>query len=169
MDKEQMLKASMVNVQQNITTQINIGVVKGNYFQHVENVNIGAPAKEEEPRKKEYSVEILFGRAENNRREAKRFCQFLKDQGMDGTMLNSAKGNAVNKAFVALYLYRMEKEELPEQPNGDACYRFLKEDCGLEFSVNQKTYANFIRKAIETWDEHELRDMTDLIRKAYTD
>ena len=66
-------------------------------------------------------------------------------------------------AFVALYRHL----DLPEQPNGDACYRFLKEDCGLAFTVGQKTYANFIRKAIDTLQDRDLTDVMAQIAKAY--
>lgn len=155
MDKEQMLKASMVNVQQNITTQINIGVVKGNYFQHVENVNIGAPAKEEETRKKDF----LFVDADTNRREAKRFVSFLKKEGIDKVEVDTTEGNSVNRAFVAYCRYWSKKGVLPERPNAAACFRFLKDECNRTFGVLEKGYINFIRKMIAEVPDTKLGDM----------
>ena len=108
-------------------------------------------------------METLFGDADANRSEAERFNRFLAGQGLAGTPLNSGTTNPVNKAFVALYRHL----DLPEQPNGDACYRFLKEDCGLAFTVNQKTYANFIRKAIDTMPDADLAEVMAQIAKAY--
>lgn len=164
MEKEELMKAPVMNVQYNIDTQINIGRVEGNYYQHVETLNIGTLHSEKEPHK-EYVLESLFGSGERNRKEAEKFCAFLKKQGWADTTLNSAMANPVNKAFVALYRNRMEKDVLPEQPNGDACYRFLKDDCRLTFTVGQKTYANFIRKAIDTMSDRDLGDMPELVRR----
>jgi hypothetical protein len=170
--KKDIQQAAVQNVQNIYGTQINIGRVEGHYIEHVDTLIIGPcaepakkeePVNKEEPVKKEYAVEVLFGDAERNRREAERFNRFLAGQGLTGTALNSAMSNAVNKAFVALYRHL----DLPEQPNGDACYRFLKDGCGLTFTVGQKTYANFIRKAIDTWDDRALEEMTRRIAKAY--
>lgn len=160
MDKEQMLKASMVNVQQNITTQINIGTVLGNYFQHVENVYIGGPMPEEaggkeKPRKKE----TLFAEAETQLKEAKRFVAFLKKEGIDKVEVDTTEPNPVNRAFVACYRYWSKKVKLPVQPNAAACYRFLKDDCNRQFGVGDKSYINFIRRMITEVPDEKLGDM----------
>lgn len=167
-DKKDIQQAAMHNVQNIYGTQINIGKVEGHYIEHVDTLIIGKCREEKaneppkEPRK-EYAVEILFGDAETNRKQAERFNRFLAGQGLTGKPLNSAQTNPVNKAFVALYRHL----DLPDQPNGDACYRFLKEDCGLTFTVGQKTYANFIRKAIDTMSDKELAEVMAQVEKAY--
>ena len=167
-DKKDIQQAAMHNVQNIYGTQINIGKVEGHYIEHVDTLIIGKCREEKaneppkEPRK-EYAVEILFGDAETNRKQAERFNRFLAGQGLTGTPLNSAQTNPVNKAFVAVYRHL----DLPDQPNGDACYRFLKEDCGLTFTVGQKTYANFIRKAIDTMSDKELTEVMAQLEKGY--
>lgn len=167
-DKKDIQQAAMHNVQNIYGTQINIGKVEGHYIEHVDTLIIGKcrEEKEQEPPKeprKEYTVEILFGDAETNRKQAERFNRFLAGQGLTGTPLNSAQTNPVNRAFVAVYRHL----GLNEQPNGDACYRFLKDDCGLSFTVGQKTYANFIRKAIDTLPDRELTEVMAQVAKAY--
>ena len=167
-DKKDTPQAAMHNVQNIYGTQINIGRVEGHYIEHVDTLIIGhcREEKEQQPPKdprKEYAVEVLFGTADANRKQAERFNRFLAGQGLAGTPLNSAMTNPVNKAFVALYRHL----DLPEQPNGDACYRFLKDDCGLTFTVGQKTYANFIRKAIDTMPDRDLADVMAQVGKAY--
>lgn len=162
MDKEQMLKTQMLNVQQNITTQINIGTVQGNYFQHVENVNIGSPVPpqqeasgKEDTRRKE----TLFADADTHRKEAKRFVAFLRKEGIDGVEVDTTEPNAVNRAFVAYYRYWSKKGKLPAQPNAAACYRFLKTDCNRAFGVGEKSYVNFIRRMIAEAPDTKLGDM----------
>ena len=167
-DKKDIQQAAMHNVQNIYGTQINIGKVEGHYIEHVDTLIIGKCREEkanEQPKesRKEYAVEILFGDAETNRKQAERFNRFLAGQGLTGTPLNSAQTNPVNKAFVAVYRHL----DLPDQPHGDACYRFLKEDCGLTFTVGQKTYANFIRKAIDTMSDKELAEVMAKVEKAY--
>ena len=162
-DKKDIQQAAVQNVQNIYGTQININRIEGNYIEHVDTLIIGRIPEEKKEGRKEYTVETLFGDAEINRKEAEKFGLFLAKQGWAGISLNSGMTNPVNKAFVALYRYR----ELSEQPNGDACYRFLKDDCGLTFTVNQKTYANFIRKAIDTMPDCDLEELIGQIKKAY--
>ena len=114
--------------------------------------------------KKENQKRFLFGDAESNRKEAERFKDFLEEQKID-MAITSAISNPINMAFVALCRYR----KLDEQPNGNSCYRFLKDECGLAFKVNEKTYANFIRDAIKEKVNDHLGEMPKLIKKAYKD
>lgn len=161
-----MLKASMVNVQQNITTQINIGTVQGNYFQHVENVNIGSPTKEEPPAKGEgRKKEPLFADVGTQQKEAKRFVAFLKKEGIDKMVLDCKDGNSVNRAFVAYYRYLSKKHKLPVQPNAAACYRFLKDDCNRTFSVGDKSYISFIRDMITDIPDGDLGNMLNKLKE----
>lgn len=164
-----MLKASMVNVQQNITTQINIGTVQGNYFQHVENVNIGSPTKEEPPAKAEgRKKEPLFADAATQQKEAKRFVGFLKKEEIDKMVLDCKEENSVNRAFVAYYRYWSKKGKLTPQPNAAACYRFLKDDCNCTFGVGDKSYINFIRDMITELPDGNLGDMPKRLRAYLT-
>ena len=114
--------------------------------------------------KKEKKKGFLFGDLESNRKEAKRFMDFLKEYNVPITTLSSGMAaHPVNKAFVALCHYR----GLYIDPNGYACYRFLKDDCGLAFAVDEKTYANFIRPQIKNEPNYKIGDMLKLIEKAY--
>ena len=166
-DKKDIQQAAVQNVQNIYGTQINIGRVEGNYIEHVDTLVIGRTPEEKNEGRKQHTVETLFGDAERNRKEAERFKRFLAQQGLADTPLDSAMKNPVNKAFVALYHYWQKKGVLPVQPNGNACYRFLKNDCGLTLTKDEKTYANFIRKAIEGVDDDKLGDMPEHIKKAY--
>ena len=113
-DKKDIQQAAMHNVQNIYGTQINIGKVEGHYIEHVDTLIIGKCREEKaneppkEPRK-EYAVEILFGDAETNRKQAERFNRFLAGQGLTGTPLNSAQTNPVNKAFVAVYRHLLAR------------------------------------------------------------
>lgn len=76
------------------------------------------------------------------------FTDFLKVHRRFSTEVDTRKGNYVNKAFTAFYAQWMKAHLVPAQPNGNACYRFLKDDCGLSMKTDMKTYANFIRSYI---------------------
>ena len=165
--KNDIQQAAVQHVQNIYGTQININRVDGHYIEHVDTLIIGTTAGEKKEERKKHDVEALFGNGQRNRREAERFNRFLTEEGLADTPLDSALKNPVNKAFVAMYRYWMEQDVLPEQPNGCACYRFLKDDCGLTLTKDSKTYANFIRRAIEEADDDRLGDMPGRIRKAY--
>ena len=76
------------------------------------------------------------------------FTDFLKEHHRFSTEVDTSKGNYVNKAFAAFYVQWIKDCLVPAQPNGNACYRFLKDNCGLTMKSNMKTYANFIRAYI---------------------
>ena len=76
------------------------------------------------------------------------FTDFLKEHRHFSTEVDTRKGNYVNKAFIAFYAQWMKSRLVSAQPNGNACYRFLKDDCGLSMKSEKKTYANFIRAYI---------------------
>ena len=76
------------------------------------------------------------------------FTDFVKEHHRLSTEVDTRKGNYVNKAFIAFYAQWMKSRLVSAQPNGNACYRFLKDDCGLSMKSEKKTYANFIRAYI---------------------
>ena len=76
------------------------------------------------------------------------FIAHLKVNDLCDTPIDTSKENAVNKAFVCFYREWMEENTVMTQPNGNACFRFLHDDCGLILEKGIKTYANFIREMI---------------------
>lgn len=84
--------------------------------------------------------------------KASDFTNYLKEQGLIDTVIDTSRENEVNKAFVNFYIKWIAEENIAPQPNGNACFRFLKEDCALEMASNEsgyiKTYGDFIRKMI---------------------
>ncbi len=77
------------------------------------------------------------------------FVEYLKLHKASAIEIDSTKDNYVNKAFVVFYRKWKKKEIVLSNPNGNACYRFLREDCNLQMKVEKKTYANHIRKMIK--------------------
>ena len=76
------------------------------------------------------------------------FIAHLKVRDLFETPIDTSKENAVNRAFVCFYRQWMEENTVMTQPNGNACFRFLRDDCGLTMEKGIKTYANFIREMI---------------------
>ena len=91
------------------------------------------------------SAEPLF--AEGEHEQAMLFAEFLRDHRRF-VEVNTSKDNYVNKAFVAFYEQWQKARLVPAQPNGNSCYRFLKDCCGLTMKPEMNTYANFIRQYI---------------------
>ena len=109
---------------------------------------------EVEPIEKTVSKKRSSGRTseqlfeENWQEQVMLFTDFLKEHHRLSTEVDTRKGNYVNKAFIAFYAQWIKSSLVPAQPNGNACYRFLKDDCGLSMKSEKKTYANFIRAYI---------------------
>lgn len=120
---------------------------------------------EAEPIEKTVSKKRSSGRSSeelfkvNRQERVTLFTDFLKEHHRFSTEVDTRKGNYVNKAFVAFYAQWMKAHLVPAQPNGNACYRFLKDDCGLSMKFEQKTYANFIRAYIVDADKDALGDV----------
>lgn len=76
------------------------------------------------------------------------FIGYLEANSLTDIPIDTSKENAVNKAFVCFYRGWMEDDKVMPQPNGNACFRFLHDDCGLPMEKSIKTYANFIRELI---------------------
>ena len=80
--------------------------------------------------------------------QANIFVCFLKKHNQSNKEIDTTVGNYINRAFAAFYRKWMKENIVPKNPNGNACYRFLKEECKLAFKVDVKTYGDFIRKMI---------------------
>jgi ABC-type multidrug transport system ATPase subunit len=76
------------------------------------------------------------------------FSNYLKEQGLSDTIIDTSRGNEINKIFVRFYRKMVKSENIESQPNGSACFRFLTEDCGLKIAPNMKTYGTFISRMI---------------------
>ena len=111
-------------------------------------------AKTSRPRPLGRTPEPLFkdrrGRKDEKTTQEKveAFIAHLKVQDLCDIPIDTSKENAVNKAFVCFYRAWMEENVVMTQPNGNACFRFLQDDCGLTMEKGIKTYANFIREMI---------------------
>lgn len=102
--------------------------------------------------------ECLFKRKDGGKDEEKtkmkasHFINYLKEQGIFAITIDTSRDNEVNKAFVSFYKKWVVEDEIPSYPNGNACFRFLKEDCELNMTSGDsnymKTYGEFIRKMI---------------------
>ena len=102
------------------------------------------------------NIEHLFQNKNNEKDDAKskknaaKFNAYLQKNNLSGIKINTSKKNKINIAFVDFYVKWLEEQQVVDQPNGMACYRFLSEDCGLNIGVdNPKTYAEFIIKLIK--------------------
>ncbi|MCQ2212277.1 MAG: hypothetical protein MJZ36_01420 [Bacteroidaceae bacterium] len=78
-----------------------------------------------------------------------KFTSFLKDHSMSGRQLTSKQGDTLNDYVVCFWMYWHEKKMVADSPKGAAIYRFLTNDCGLSSSVSERTYSNWIVKAIQ--------------------
>ena len=89
---------------------------------------------------------------EKTKMKVSHFINYLKEQGIFAITIDTSRDNEVNKAFVSFYKKWVVEDEIPSYPNGNACFRFLKEDCDLNMtsgdSNDMKTYGEFIRKMI---------------------
>jgi len=80
--------------------------------------------------------------------EAASFRKYLRENQLLNLPIDTSKENGINKTFVNFYKQWMKEKAVSVQPNGNACFRFLQEDCGLTIEKDMKTYANFIREFI---------------------
>ena len=118
---------------------VNLNVDKGEV--RVNGKSVKAASKTHAGRRKA----SLFADLGTRREKADYLLLKLGERGLLCHKIDTSKGNAVNKAFKDFY----KKFVGPEEPNGSACFRFLKEDCGLEFEVDESSYGEFIRKFIK--------------------
>lgn len=87
------------------------------------------------------------------------FVKYLKLHKVSSMVVYARKDNYVNKAFVVFYRKWEKAGNALLHPNGNACYRFLQEDCKLQIKPEKKTYANCIRSMINETDKCSLLDI----------
>lgn len=118
---------------------VNLNVDKGEV--RVNGKSVKADSKTHAGRRKA----SLFADLDTRREKAEYLLLKLGERGLSGHKIDSSKRNAVNVLFKDFY----KKFVGTEEPNGSACFRFLKEDCGLDFDVDGHSYGEFIRKFIK--------------------
>lgn len=84
---------------------------------------------------------ILFG--DNQQEYTDIFVSFLKKAHRYSTEVDTSESNYVNKAFRVFYTIVNKSSG---KFNGNACYNFIKDNCQLNFSVQPKSYSEFLRK-----------------------
>ena len=101
--------------------------------------------------------EPLFAGGEQE--QAMAFAGFLREHRRLSTAVDTSRGNFVNRAFVAFYKHWRKAGLVPAQPNGNACYRFMRDECGLTMKSDMKTYGNFMRSYLLETDGEELGEV----------
>ena len=100
------------------------------------------------PRKGGRKAESLFQDNALTREWATLFVEYLKLHKAFSKEIDTTRDNYISKAFVVFYEAWEKKNLVASTPNGNACYRFLQEDCALQMKAEKKTYANHIRNMI---------------------
>lgn len=92
------------------------------------------------------------------------FVEYLKLHKAFSKVIDTTRDNYVSKSFVVFYGVWKKKELVASMPNGNACYRFLQEDCALQMKAEKKTYANHIRNMINEAKNLDLIDIESNVR-----
>ena len=87
------------------------------------------------------------------------FVEYLTHHKAMNKEIDTRKDNYVSRTLVVFYQKWVKSNLVSSQPNGNACFQFLHEDCGLALKVNKCTYANHIRKMITEAKELDLWDI----------
>ena len=117
------------------------------------------------PRSKGRTPESLFKNKDGERDEgltqewATLFVEYLTHHKAMNKEIDTRKDNYVNRTFVVFYQKWVKSRLVSSQPNGNACFQFLQENCGLALKVDKRTYANYIRKMITEAGELDLWEM----------
>lgn len=134
---------------------VNLSVDKAKVMVNGKEVDTVEASDDNQPatRKGGRTAEYLFCDDEKQKDEAlslkmARLFVTSLDKEQLATPINSSKKNSINRAFVQMYKEWRNEKLVPPQPNGKACVRFLQEDCKLQIGVDEKTYAEFIRRWI---------------------
>ena len=104
-----------------------------------------------EPSKQGRKDEYLFVNNDRSKNElltkekSSEFMTYLNENGFEGIAVSTSKKNAVNNALVYFYKRWLRERLVSRVPNSAACIRFLKEDCGLPFSVQESSCEAFLR------------------------
>lgn len=92
------------------------------------------------------------------------FVEYLKLHKAFSKVIDTTIDNYVSKTFVVFYEVWKKKNLVSLTPNGNACYRFLQEDCALQIKAEKKTYANHIRNMINGAKNLDLIDIESNVR-----
>ena len=117
------------------------------------------------PRSKGRTPESLFKNKNAERDDALTgewatlFLEYLKQHKVTNKEIDTRKDNYVSRTFVVFYQKWVKSDLVSLQPNGNACFQFLQDDCGLTLKVGKCTYANHIRKMITEAKELDLWDI----------
>ena len=114
--------------------------------------------------------EPLFKNTEGNKNGAftqewaTLFVEYLKLHKAYSKVIDTTIDNYISKTFVVFYEVWKKKNLVSLIPNGNACYRFLQEDCALQMKAEKKTYANHIRNMINEAKNLDLIDIESNVR-----
>ena len=117
------------------------------------------------PRSKGRTPESLFKNKDGEKDEAitqewaTLFEEYLTHHKAMNKEIDTRKDNYVSRTFVVFYQKWVKSGLVSSQPNGNACFQFLQDDCGLTLKVNKCTYGNHIRKMITGAKDLELLDI----------
>ena len=116
------------------------------------------------PRKGGRKAESLFQDDTITQEWATLFVEYLKLHKAFSKVIDTTRDNYVSKSFIVFYGVWKKKELVASMPNGNACYRFLQEDCALQMKAEKKTYANHIRNMINEANNLDLIDIESNVR-----
>ena len=122
------------------------------------------------PRSKGRTPESLFKNKDGEKDEALTqewatlFVEYLTHHRAMNKEIDTRKDNYVSRTFVVFYQKWVKSRLVSSLPNGNACFQFLQDDCGLTLKVGKCTYANHIRKMITEAKELDLWDIESNIR-----
>lgn len=117
------------------------------------------------PRSKGRTPESLFKQKDGEKDEALTqewmtlFVEYLTHHKALNKEIDTRKDNYVSRTFVVFYQKWVKNDLVSSLPNGNACFQFLQDDCGLALKVDKRTYANHIRKMITDAKELDLWDI----------
>lgn len=117
------------------------------------------------PRSKGRTPESLFKNKDGEKDEAitqewaTLFEEYLTHHKAMNKEIDTRKDNYVSRTFVVFYQKWVKSNLVSSLPNGNACFQFLHEDCGLALKVNKCTFANHIRKMITDAKDLDLWDI----------
>ena len=117
------------------------------------------------PRSKGRTPESLFKNKDGEKDDALTqewatlFVKYLTHHKALHKRIDTRKDNYVSRTFVVFYQKWIKSRLVSSLSNGNACFQFLHEDCGLTLKVNKCTYANHIRKMITDAKELDLWEM----------
>ena len=87
------------------------------------------------------------------------FVEYLTLHKAMNKEIDTRKDNYVSRTLVVFYQKWVKSGLVSSLPNGNACFQFLQDDCGLTLKVGKCTYANYIRKMISEAKDLDLLDI----------